>query len=92
MKRIVSLIIALVMALSLCAYAEDAAGRTLLMTVDDENVYQDQVQEIAELLYQYGYTDGINMAMGLKYPSCSPGTYRRTCWARNGTTSLKRST
>ncbi len=67
MKRIVSLIIALVMALNLCAFAEDAAGRTVLMTVDDEKVYQDQVQEIAELLYQYGYTDGINMAMGLKY-------------------------
>ena len=71
MKRIVSLLIALIMALSLTAFAEDAAGeapsRVLLMTIDDENVYQDQVEEIAQLLLQYGYTDGLNRELALKY-------------------------
>ena len=67
MKRILSLIIALVMALGVFACAEDASQGTVLMTVDDEKVYQDQVQEIAELLYQYGYTNSVNMTLGLKY-------------------------
>ncbi|MBR5752245.1 MAG: hypothetical protein IKX84_07625 [Clostridia bacterium] len=67
MKRIVYLIIALVMALGALAGAEDTAQNPVLMTIDDEKVYQDQVQEIAELLYQYGYTDSVNMLMGLKY-------------------------
>ena len=67
MKRILSLIIALVMVLGVFACAEDASQSTVLMTVDDEKVYQDQVQEIAELLYQYGYTNSVNMTLGLKY-------------------------
>lgn len=69
MKRIVSLVIALMLALGLCAFAEDAAqdAPVLLMTIDDENVYRDQVEDIAQLLYQYGYTDGINMELALRY-------------------------
>ncbi|MBO7359006.1 MAG: hypothetical protein J6U72_04190 [Clostridia bacterium] len=101
MKRIVSLVIALMLALGLCAFAEDAAqdAPVLLMTIDDENVYRDQVEDIAQLLYQYGYTDGINMELALRYvllnqvaPFLLTATYRRTCWARKGTPSSRQST
>lgn len=76
MKRIAALVLALILAL--CAFGEQEtvqeepvqeapAERVLLMTVGGKDVYKDQVEEIAYLLYQYNYTDAINMPQGLMY-------------------------
>ncbi len=72
MKRIVSLIIALVMALSLCAYAEEpaqenAVERTLLMTIDDIEIYQDQVEATIGWVEQMRGSTGLDMFSGLWY-------------------------
>lgn len=71
-KPVFALLLTLVLVLTSAVFAEEAAeetaaARTVLMSVGDVDLYFESVEEMANLLYYYGYSDNPDYLLATEY-------------------------